>query len=76
LARYGITVNAVAPGMIETAITAQMPAPRREALTARIPLGRFGAPEEVAAVVAWLCSEAAGYVTGQTICVDGGLRGG
>ena len=74
LARYGITVNAVAPGMIETAITAGMTAPRREALTERIPLGRFGTPEEVAAVVAWLCSDAAAYLTGQTLCVDGGLH--
>jgi 3-oxoacyl-[acyl-carrier protein] reductase len=74
LARYGITVNAVAPGMIETAITAGMAAPRREALTERIPLGRFGTPEEVAAVVAWLCSDAAGYLTGQTLGVDGGLH--
>lgn len=74
LARYGITANAVAPGMIETAITADMPAPRRQALTDMIPLGRFGAPEEVAEVVAWLCSEAAGYVTGQTLCLDGGLH--
>ena len=74
LARYGITVNAVAPGMIETAITAGMTTPRREALTERIPLGRFGTPEEVAAVVAWLCSDAAAYLTGQTLCVDGGLH--
>lgn len=74
LARYGITVNAVAPGLIETAMTADMPASRREALTSLIPLGRFGNPEEVAAVVAWLCSEAAAYVTGQTLCVDGGLH--
>ncbi len=74
LARYGITVNAVAPGMIETALTTDMPTPRREALTGRIPLGRFGKPEEVAEVVAWLCGEGAGYVTGQTLCVDGGLH--
>ncbi len=74
LARHGITVNAVAPGMIETALTAETPAPRREALTERIPLGRFGTPEEVASVVAWLCREEAGYITGQTLCVDGGLH--
>ena len=74
LARYGITVNAVAPGMIETAITLDMPTSRREALMGRIPLGRFGAPEEVAEMVAWLCGEGAGYVTGQTLCVDGGLH--
>jgi len=74
LARHGITVNAVAPGLIETAMTADMPASRREALTSLIPLGRLGRPEEVAEVVAWLCTEAAGYVTGQTLCVDGGLH--
>ncbi|HEY3398065.1 MAG TPA: 3-oxoacyl-ACP reductase FabG [Armatimonadota bacterium] len=74
LARSGITCNAVAPGMIETDLTADLPAPRRESLTQRIPLGRFGQPEEVAAVIAWLCSEEAGYVTGQTVCVDGGLH--
>lgn len=74
LARYGITVNAVAPGLVETAMTADMPAARRDALTAMIPLGRFGQPAEIAAVVTWLCSEAAGYITGQTLCVDGGLH--
>lgn len=74
LARYGITVNAVAPGLIETSLTAEMPSPRRQALTEKIPLGRFGQPEEVAQVVAWLCSDAAGYLTGQTLCVDGGLH--
>lgn len=74
LARYGITVNAVAPGPIETEWVTDLPAPRREALTARVPLGRFGTPEEVAEVVAWLCSDGAGYMTGQTLCVDGGMR--
>jgi len=74
LARYRITVNAVAPGLVETAMTADMPEVRREMLTDMIPLGRFGQPEEIAEVVTWLCSEAAGYVTGQTLCVDGGLH--
>jgi 3-oxoacyl-[acyl-carrier protein] reductase len=76
LARYGITVNAVAPGPIETDWVADLPLPRREALTSRVPLGRFGQPEEVAEVVAWLCGDGAGYVTGQTVCVDGGMRTG
>jgi 3-oxoacyl-[acyl-carrier protein] reductase len=74
LARYGITVNAILPGLVETALTADMPSPRREALTSLIPLGRFAAPEEIAGAVAWLCSDAAAYVTGQSLCVDGGLH--
>ncbi len=73
LASRGITVNAVAPGLIETDITTQMPEKARDALIEQIPVGRMGAPEEVAAVVAFLASAQAGYITGQVLVVDGGL---
>jgi glucose 1-dehydrogenase len=75
LARHGITVNAVAPGAIATdANTALVKdRPRLEALLRQIPLGRLGTPEDVAAVVSFLASDDAAYVTGSTYFVDGGL---
>jgi 3-oxoacyl-[acyl-carrier protein] reductase len=73
LAKRGVTVNAVAPGVIETEMTAAMPTPRREAMLTQIPLGRFGAPSDVAALVVFLAGDAAGYVTGAVFPVDGGL---
>ncbi|MBV8074537.1 MAG: glucose 1-dehydrogenase [Candidatus Eremiobacteraeota bacterium] len=73
LGSRGVRVNAVAPGLIETAMTDTMPASAREAYLATIPLGRMGKPEDVSGVVRFLCSDAAAYLTGQTIVVDGGL---
>ncbi len=74
LASRHITVNAVAPGFIETAMTAGLGEKVREGLQAQIPMGRLGTPEDVAHAVAFLCSEEAGYITGQVLSVDGGMR--
>jgi 3-oxoacyl-[acyl-carrier protein] reductase len=68
-----IRVNAVAPGLIDTAMTASLPVQARRELEARIPLGRPGAAEDVAAVIAFLASQDARYVTGQVVRVDGGM---
>lgn len=73
LAGRNITVNAVAPGFIETAMTAALPVERKEEMRRLIPLGRFGSGADVAAVVLFLCSDLAGYVTGQVIHCDGGM---
>lgn len=73
LAPRGITVNALAPGIIATEMTAKLPAEVMESYRSRIPLKRIGNPEDVAGLVAFLCSEEASYITGQTIRVDGGL---
>ncbi len=73
MARWNITVNAVAPGLIATDMTDKLADESLETLTSRIPMGRMGTPEEVAEVISFLASEAAGYVTGQVICVDGGM---
>ena len=71
--RYGITVNAVCPGLIETRLIANLPAPARARYEHDIALGRFGAAAEVAAAIRFLASPAASYVSGTTLIVDGGL---
>ena len=73
LGSRNIRVNAVAPGLIETAMTESMPDAAREYLLKSTALGRAGRPEDVSGVVSFLCSDAAGFITGQTIVVDGGV---
>jgi 3-oxoacyl-[acyl-carrier protein] reductase len=73
LSSRGITVNAVAPGFIETEMTTALSQKSRDAFLEVIPLGRAGQPEDVARVVSFLVSDDAGYITGQVISVDGGM---
>ena len=74
LASRGITVNAVAPGYIDTDMTQAMTDSAKEAVLAQIPLRRVGNPKDVAETVAFLASEKAAYITGQVISVDGGMH--
>ncbi|MEY4321847.1 MAG: hypothetical protein RL167_575 [Actinomycetota bacterium] len=73
LGARGITANVVAPGFIDTDMTAALPEAQQDAYKKQIPLGRFAQPEEVAKVVAWLASDEASYISGAVIPVDGGL---
>ncbi len=75
LASRGITVNAIAPGFIETDMTASLSEKQRQDIVSRIPLGYLGTPGDVAAVVSFLAGDDARYITGQVISVDGGLGG-
>ncbi len=70
----GITVNVVAPGFIDTAMTRDLPEQQREALLSQVPLGHFGTPADVAGAVAFLASPAGAYITGETLHVNGGLH--
>jgi 3-oxoacyl-[acyl-carrier protein] reductase len=73
LGSRNITVNTVAPGFIDTDMTKDLPETSKEAMLTQIPLARLGAPEEIAAVVCFLAGDAAGYITGETIHVNGGM---
>jgi 3-oxoacyl-[acyl-carrier protein] reductase len=73
LASRNVTVNCVAPGFIRTAMTDVLPDAQKEALNARIPMGRMGEGQDIGAAVAYLASKEAGYMTGQTLHVNGGM---
>jgi 3-oxoacyl-[acyl-carrier protein] reductase len=73
LGSRAITVNCVAPGFIDTDMTRDLSEEQRELMLGQIPLGRLGQPQEIAALVAFLCSDAAAYITGETIHINGGM---
>jgi 3-oxoacyl-(acyl-carrier-protein) reductase len=76
LARYNINVNAIAPGLIDSVLTQQIPAEVKEKFIQKIPLKRIGKPEDIAHLVNFLASDASSYITGQCIVIDGGLTTG
>jgi len=73
LAPRGITVNAIAPGFIETDMTAALDDKVREGILGNVPLGRFGSPDDIAHAAVFLAMEPSGYITGQVLTVDGGM---
>ena len=74
LGSRSITVNCVAPGFIDTDMTRKLPEDQRDLLQRQIPLGRLGTPEEIAGLVSFLCSDIAGYITGETVHINGGMH--
>ncbi len=76
LGSRSVTVNCVAPGFIDTDMTRELTDEQRELMLGQIPLGRLGTPQEIAALVSFLCSEAAGYITGETVHINGGMHMG
>jgi 3-oxoacyl-[acyl-carrier protein] reductase len=74
LGSRAVTVNCIAPGFIDTDMTKELSQEQRNLMLGQIPLGRLGAPEEIAALVAFLCSDAAAYITGETVHVNGGMH--
>ena len=73
LGSRGITANVVAPGFVTTDMTAALPEARQKEILGQVPLGRYASPEEIAGVVRFLAGDAAGYITGAVVPVDGGL---
>ena len=73
LGSRAVTVNSIAPGFIDTDMTRELTDEQRDLMLGQIPLGRLGAPDEIAALVGFLCSDAAGYITGETIHINGGM---
>ena len=74
LGSRSVTVNCVAPGFIDTDMTRALPDAQRDALLQQIPLGRLGNPVEIAGLVGFLCSDLAGYITGETVHINGGMH--